>query len=136
MLDSKRPNCGVGNIWPADCRMLHHGSGNCHDCSNVTLGDAIVMVSADSSESDDLFKVGKVAGELGGSECLGVVGKILLWGDSCVSAHALKALFCLESLKGVETHLMLNKNEAGGVVDKDTLSGVHVVEFCFAGGCE
>jgi hypothetical protein len=29
----------------------------------------------------------------------------------------------------VETHLMLNKNEAGSVVDKVTPSGVHVVDF-------
>ena len=116
--------------------MQRHGSGNCHDCSNVALGDAIVMVSADSSESDNLFEVGEVAGELGGSECHGVDGEVLLWSDSCVSAHALKTFFCLESLIGVETHLMLNKNEAGGVVDKDAPSGVHVVEFCFAGGGE
>ena len=94
------------------------------------------MVSADSSESDNLFEVGEVAGELGGSECHGVDGEVLLWSDSCVSAHALKTFFCLESLIGVETHLMLNKNEAGGVVDKDAPSGVHVVEFCFAGGGE
>ncbi len=37
---------------------------------------------------------------------------------------------------GLETHLMLNEIKAGGVVDKDTPSGVNVVEFRFAGGGE
>jgi hypothetical protein len=37
---------------------------------------------------------------------------------------------------GVETHLMFDNNEARGVVDKDTPSGVHVVKFRFAGGGE
>ena len=68
MLDGKRPQSGVGDIWPVDCRMQHHGSGERHDGSNVALGDAIVMVSADTSESDDLFEVGKDARKLGGSE--------------------------------------------------------------------
>jgi hypothetical protein len=31
----------------------------------------------------------------------------------------------------VETNLMLNENEAGSVVEEDTPSGVHVVEFRF-----
>ncbi len=35
-----------------------------------------------------------------------------------------------------ETHLMLNKNESGSVVDEVTPSGVHVVELHFAGGDE
>ena len=136
MLDGEWPQSGVGDIRPVDCRMQHHGSGDCHDSSNVTLGDANVVVSADTSKSDDLFEVGKVAGELGGSESLGVVGKILLRSDSCVSAHSLETFLCLESLMGVKTHLVLNKNESGGVVDEETPSGVHLVEFCFAGGGE
>jgi hypothetical protein len=37
---------------------------------------------------------------------------------------------------GVQTHLMLDKNEAGGVINKDTSSKVHVVKFGFAGGGE
>ena len=48
--------------------MQHHDSGNRHDGSNVALSNAIVMVSADASESDDLFEVCKVARKLGGSE--------------------------------------------------------------------
>ncbi len=68
MLDGERPESWIGNIRLVDCRMQHHGSGNCLDCSNVALSDAIVMVSADASESDDLFEVGKVARKLGGSE--------------------------------------------------------------------
>ncbi len=58
----------IGNIRPVDCRMQHHGSGNRHDGSNVALSDATVMVSADASESDDLFEVREVARKLGGSE--------------------------------------------------------------------
>jgi hypothetical protein len=81
--------------------MQHHGSGDCHDCSNVALGDAIVMMSADTSESDHLFEVGEVAGELGGSKSLQVVGEIFLQSDSCASTHALEAFFRLESLMGV-----------------------------------
>jgi hypothetical protein len=38
---------------------------------------------------------------------------------SCVLAYALEASSRLKSLMGVETHLMLNKNEARSVVDKD-----------------
>jgi hypothetical protein len=100
MLDGERPQSGVDNIWPVDCRhMQHHGSGNCHDNSNVALGNAIVMVSADTSESDDLFAVGEVAGELGGSESLGV--EIFLLNDSCVLAHSLETFLYFESLMGV-----------------------------------
>ena len=91
MLDSKRPESWIGNIRPVDCRMQHHGSGNRHDGSNVALGDAIVVVSADAGEFDDLFEVGENARELGGSESLGVVGEVFLWSDSCVSTHSLKA---------------------------------------------
>ena len=81
--------------------MQHHGSGNCHDFLNVALGNAIVLVSTDNSKSDDLFKVGKLAGEIGGSESLGVVGEIFLRSDSCVLAHSLKTFLCFESLMGV-----------------------------------
>jgi hypothetical protein len=35
-----------------------------------------------------------------------------------------------------QIHLMLDKNEAGGVIDKDTLSSVHVITFGFSGGGE
>ncbi len=51
MLDGERPQSGVGNIWPVDCRMQHHSSG-----------DHIVMVSANTSKSDGLFEVGEAAG--------------------------------------------------------------------------
>ena len=101
MLDGERPQSGVGDIWPVDCQMQHHGSGNRHDGSNIALCNAIVLVSADTSESDHLFEVGKVAGELGGSKSLGVVGEIFLRSDSCVSTHALEAFFRLESFMGV-----------------------------------
>ena len=136
MLDGERPQSGVGDIQPMDCRIQHHCSGNCHDGSDVALGDAIVIVSADASKSNDLFKVGEVARELGRGECLGVVGKILLRHDSCVATHPFKSFLCLEGLVGVQTHLMLDKNEAGGVINKDTSSKVHVVKFGFAGGGE
>jgi hypothetical protein len=116
--------------------MQHHGSRDCHDGSNVALGDAIVMVSADAGESDDLFEVGEVAGELGGGERLGVVGEALLRSDSCVTAHSLEVFFRIERLVGVQTYLVLNENETGGVVDKDAPSSVHLVEFRFAGGGE
>ena len=116
--------------------MQHHGSCDCHDSSNVALGDAIVMVSADAGESDNLFKVGEVAGELGGGERFGVVGEVLLRSDSCVAALSLEAFFRFERLVGVQTYLVLNENKAGGVVDKDAPSGVHLVEFRFAGGGE
>ena len=116
--------------------MQHHGSGNCHDGSNVALGDAIVVVSTDASESDDLFEVGEITRELGGCESLGVVGEVFLWSDSCVSTNSLKAFLRFESLMGVQTHLTLDKYKAGGVIDKDTPSSVHVVEFGFSGGVE
>ncbi len=137
MLDGERPQSWwVGNIRPVDRRMQHHGSRDCHDGSNVALSDAIVMVSADAGESDDLFEVGEVAGELGGGERLGVVGEVLLRSDSCVAAHSLEVFFRFERLVGVQTYLVLNENKAGGVVDKDAPSGVHLVEFRFAGGGE
>jgi hypothetical protein len=51
--------------------MQHHRPGNRHDGANVSLGDAIVMMSTDTGEPDDLFEVGKVAEELSGGERLG-----------------------------------------------------------------
>ena len=68
MLDCKGPECGVGNIWPMDGRMQHHGPCDGHDGSNVAFGDPVVMVSADASESNNLLKVRKVARELGRRE--------------------------------------------------------------------
>jgi hypothetical protein len=67
MLAGERPESWIGNIRPVDCRMQHHGSGNRHDDSNVALGNVIVMVSADASDSDDLFEIGECARKLGGS---------------------------------------------------------------------
>jgi hypothetical protein len=91
------------------------------------------MVSANASESDDLFKVGKVAGEFSGIKRVGVAGKIFLRCDFCAATRPFETFLCFESLVGVQIYLMLDKNEAGGVIDEDAPSSVHVVKFGFAG---
>ena len=101
MLDGKWPQSGVGDVRPVDGRMQHHCLGNRHDGANVSLGDAIVRMSADTGEPDDLCEVGKVDGELGGGEPFGVVGEILLRSDSCVVAHSLETFLRLESFMQV-----------------------------------
>jgi hypothetical protein len=68
MLDGERPESWIGDIRPVDCRMQHTVSDNRLYGSNDVLSNAIVMVSADANESDDLFEVGEVARKLGGSE--------------------------------------------------------------------
>ena len=101
MLDGKWPQSGVGDVRPVDGRMQHHRPGNRHVGANVSLGNAIVMMCADTGKPDDLFEVGKVAGELGGGKWLGVVGEILLRSDSCVVAHSLETFLRLESFMRV-----------------------------------
>jgi hypothetical protein len=44
--------------------MQHHGPCDGHDCSNVSLSNTIVMVSANTSESNDLLEVREVARKL------------------------------------------------------------------------
>ena len=136
MLDGEGPKCGVGDVRPMDGRMQHHGSCNRHDGSDVAFGDPVVMVSADASESNYLLKLRAVARELGGRERFRVVGEILLRRHSCVAAHSLEALLCLESFVRVQADLMLDEDKTRGVVDEDAATGVHVVKFCLSGGGE
>ena len=90
------------------------------------------MVSADTGETYDLLEVGQVAGELSGGECFRIVGEVLLWDNSSVTAHPFECFLCLQCFMGVETDLMLDKDEAGGVVDKDAPTGVHFIKFRFS----
>ena len=114
--------------------MQHHGSGDGHDGSNVSLGDAIVMVGANTYKPYDLLEVGEVARELGGGERFGVVGEEFWRCDAGVATHSFEAFLRLEGLMRVETDLMFNENIAGGVVNKDTPTGVYFFELGFAGG--
>ena len=134
MLDGEGPKCGIGDVRPMDGRMQHHGPCDGHDCTNVAFGDSIVMVSADASESNYLLELGEVARELGGRERFRVVGEVLLRRHSCVATHSLETLFCFKSLVRVQADLVLDKNVAGCVVNKDTAAGVHVVELGLSGG--
>ena len=135
-LTAKGPQSGVGDIRPMDCRMEHHGSGDGHDGANVALGNTIVMVGTNACKPYDLLEVGKVAREFGGGEPFGVVGEEFVRNDSCVATHSFEAFFGFERLMGVETNLMFNEDIAGGVVNKDTPTGVHFFKLGFAGGGE
>ena len=115
-------------------RMKHHRARDRHDCSDVSFGDAVVVMSTNTSEPHDLRKRQEVPCEFCGREDVGVVCEILLRHNTILTTGKFEFLLRFEGLVCVEINLKLDVDESGGVVHKDTTSCVHVVSFSLAGG--
>jgi hypothetical protein len=109
-----------------------HRSSDGHDRLDVALGDTVVMMGADTSEESLLIELEDVFGKGLRSEVRTVVEEVLLRNHSGVSAHQLEGFLGLERFGGTESGLQFNVNVAGGQIDKDTASFVHLAFFCLA----
>jgi hypothetical protein len=112
-----------------------HRSSDCHDCLDVALGNPVVMMGADTSEECFLIKLEDVFGKGLRCEVGTVVEKVLLGDHSGVSTHELERLLRLKSLRGAESCLQLDMDVAGGRINENTASLVHLGLFglAFAG---
>jgi hypothetical protein len=106
-----------------------HRSSDGHDRLDVALGDTVVMMGADTSEESLLIELEDVFGKGLRSEVRTVVEEVLLRNHSGVSAHQLESFLGLERFGGAESGLQFNVNVAGGRIDKDTASLVHLALF-------
>ena len=133
---SEGPERGISNFGPVNGRMEHHRTGDAHDGLNGPFGMTVMVVCTNTSESHDLTKVAEVSGKSGGGERWLIVSEVFLRYNSVVTAHELKGLFGTEG--GVCGHgcLMLNMDEIGSMVHKNTTAGVHIFGLGFASRIE
>jgi hypothetical protein len=115
--------------------MKHHRARDRHDCSNVSLRTAVVLVvCTNAGKPHDLCKRCEVASKLSGREDLGIVCQVLLWYDSILTTGKFELLFRFECLVRVEVDLEFDMDETGGVVHEDATSRVHLVGFGLPSG--
>jgi hypothetical protein len=112
-----------------------HRTGDCHDRLDVALGDPVVMMGADASEESLLIELEKVLGKGLRCEVRAVVQQVLLRNHSGVSAHQFEGFLGLKSLRGAERGLQFDVKVAGGRINEDTASLVHLglLGLAFAG---
>jgi hypothetical protein len=132
MLNRHGPKAGIGDVRPVNSRMKHHSSSNRHDGLDAALSLTVVVMSASTSEPDDLSKLCKLRSELLGSEGRSVVGEKGLGNDSEISTHQLIAFLGLQGFMGVEVRLELDMNVIRAVVNKDATSTMHFILVRFA----
>jgi hypothetical protein len=98
----------------------------------VALGDPIVMMGSDASKESLLIELEKVLGKRLRCEVGSVIEEVLLWNHSGVSTHQFERLLGLERFRGAERSLELDVDVAGGGVNEDTTSLIHLALFCLA----
>jgi hypothetical protein len=99
---------------------------------DVALGYTVVMMGADASKEGLLIELEDVFGKGLRSEVGSVVEEVLLRNHSGVSTHQLEGLLGLECLRRPECCLQLDMYVAGGGIDEDTASLVHLGLFGLA----
>jgi hypothetical protein len=90
------------------------------------------MMCSDSSKESPLLELEKVFGKGLRCEVASIVEQVLLGNHSGVSTHELEGLLGLECFGGAECSLKLDMDIAGGGIDKDAASLVHLALLCFA----
>jgi hypothetical protein len=102
---------------------------------DVALGDSVVMMSSDSSKESFLIELEEILSESFGRKVGAVIEKVLLRNYAGVSAHELEGLLGLEGLRGAKSGLQLDMDVAGGRINENTASLVHLGLFglAFAG---
>jgi hypothetical protein len=112
--------------------MDHHRSSHGHDGLDRAFSDPIVMMGTDSRVPNCLTKLLKVGGESLRCEGRAVIEKIGLGDHTDVSSGKLEQFLGLECLVGGQIGLELDVDVAGGMINEDTASRVHLALFCFA----
>jgi hypothetical protein len=84
------------------------------------------MMSANTSEEGLLIELKKVFGKGLRCEVGAVIEEVLLRNYAGVSTHQLEGLLGLESLGGAERSLELDMDVAGGGINENTASLVHL----------
>lgn len=103
----------------------HHGPGDGHDGLDCSFGVAIVVMSTDTGEAEDLFESGEFLLELGRSKAGSVVGEERRWGDSMIAAHLFELGLGFECLMRRHVLLELDMDVVGGMVNKQTPTNIH-----------
>jgi hypothetical protein len=93
---------------------------------DVALGNPIVMMGTDAGKESLLIKLEKVLGKGLRCEVSAVVEEVLLRNYAGVSTHQLEGLLGLESFGGAERSLELDMDVAGGRINENTTSLVHL----------
>jgi hypothetical protein len=93
---------------------------------DVALGNPIVVMGADASKERLLIELEKVLGKGLRCEVAAIVEEVLLRNDAGVSTHQFKGLLGLERLRGTKSGLELDMDVAGGRINKNTASLVHL----------
>jgi hypothetical protein len=119
-----------------DGSVKQHGSGDCHDCLNGTLGMSILMMSADTSKSDNLAEGGQVSLEPAGCERGSIVRQERLRHDATITAHELIFTKSNECLMCVEMCLELDVDELRGMINEDASAREQVIVLGFSSGVE
>jgi hypothetical protein len=102
---------------------------------DVALGNPIVVMGSDASKESLLIELEDVLGKGLRCEVGSVVEEVLLRNHSGVSTHQLEGLLGLEHFSGTKGGLELDMDVAGGGIDEDTTSLVHLalLGLSFAG---
>jgi hypothetical protein len=85
---------------------------------------------------NDLSKLLEILRESLRREGRSIVEEVLLWNDSDVSSGKLEQFLGLKGLMGRQVGLEFDMDVAGGVIDKDTASRVHLAVFSLAFAAE
>jgi hypothetical protein len=136
MLDSHRPQNGIRHLRPVDTGMEQHRTSNGHDCTDSSFSCGVVMMGTNTSEAKHLFKGGQPIAEVNRRKGGAIIGLVRLRNHTDISTHLLETLFGFQSLVRVQVCLEFNMNVAGGVVDKDATTIIHVIGVRLAKGTE
>jgi hypothetical protein len=97
--DCHRLQSCISRFRPMNGCMQHDRASHGHDRANRSFSNTVVMMSANSGKSHDLFKHGKLGRVFLRGEGGCIVGKVRLNDDAMIATHVLISVFCLQLFK-------------------------------------